>query len=210
MAMASPPPMQTDAMPRLRPRERSACTKVTTMRALLEPMGWPTAQAPPSALTLLRGMASSRITAMGTTAKASFTSNRSTSSTDQPTWDNSARIAPMGAVVNHSGSWAWEVTPTMRARGVAAPRPFSLHRSKADAPSAMALDVAAVTVPVFPKAGFRAAYFSGLTRVGGSSVLMVVFPPLASVTVIGARSFANSPAASDCLKFWNVSKANAS
>ena len=52
IAVASPPPIHNDAMPRPPPRARSACTSVARMRAPVAPMGWPSAQAPP--LTLVR------------------------------------------------------------------------------------------------------------------------------------------------------------
>ena len=47
MAVASPPPMHSDATPRLVPRAFSRWAKVTIKRLPVEPMGWPWAQAPP-------------------------------------------------------------------------------------------------------------------------------------------------------------------
>ena len=47
IAVASPPPMQSAAMPRLRSFLRMACANVTISRAPVEPIGWPCAQAPP-------------------------------------------------------------------------------------------------------------------------------------------------------------------
>ena len=44
---------------------------------------------------------------IGTTEKASLISNRSTSATCQPSRFISLAMAPMGAVVNHSGSCEW-------------------------------------------------------------------------------------------------------
>ena len=46
-AVASPPPMQSEAMPRLSPWCSSAFSSVTMTRAPDAPMGWPSAQAPP-------------------------------------------------------------------------------------------------------------------------------------------------------------------
>ena len=48
------------------------------------PMGWPSAQAPPFTFSFSCGMPISCMATIGTTAKASLTSHRSTSSTDQP------------------------------------------------------------------------------------------------------------------------------
>ena len=62
------------------PRLRSAPSRVTTMRAPLAPIGWPSATAPPCTLTISCGSLNSVIAAIVTAAKASFTSQRSTSS----------------------------------------------------------------------------------------------------------------------------------
>src|ERR1700733_14706992 len=51
IAVASPPPMQSDATPRFAPRARSAAISVTRMRAPEAPIGWPSAPAPPLTLT---------------------------------------------------------------------------------------------------------------------------------------------------------------
>ncbi len=57
MAVASPPPMHNDAMPRLPPRCFNACASVTIKRLPVEPIGWPCAQAPPKMLTRSSGSA---------------------------------------------------------------------------------------------------------------------------------------------------------
>src|SRR6266700_954496 len=74
MAVASPPPMQRLATPRLPPVFLSAPMRVTRMRAPDAPIGWPSAQAPPWTLTLSRGRPCSFIAAIVTTAKASLIS----------------------------------------------------------------------------------------------------------------------------------------
>src|SRR6266702_4861261 len=74
MAVASPPPMQRLAIPRLPPVFLSAPMRVTRMRAPDAPIGWPSAQAPPWTLTRSCGRACSFIAAMVTTAKASLIS----------------------------------------------------------------------------------------------------------------------------------------
>jgi len=56
----------------------------TINRAPLAPIGWPSAVAPPWTLIFSCGMPRSRMANMATQAKASLTSNRSTSSTVQP------------------------------------------------------------------------------------------------------------------------------
>ena len=94
---------------------RSACSSVTISRAPVAPMGWPSAQAPPLTLSFSRGMPRSRCAAMATTAKASLISNRSTSLTLQPVLSSSLRIAGIGAVVNHCGSWLWVAWPLISA-----------------------------------------------------------------------------------------------
>ena len=65
--------------PCFRPRLRSAPSSVTTMRAPLAPIGWPSAQAPPWMLTISCASLNSVIAAIVTAAKASLTSHRSTS-----------------------------------------------------------------------------------------------------------------------------------
>src|SRR6185312_1084555 len=80
-ATASPPPMQSDAIPRsgrrlssAAARRRSACTSVTRMRAPVAPIGWPSAQAPPFTLTRAGSSSRSCSAAMATAAKASLIS----------------------------------------------------------------------------------------------------------------------------------------
>ena len=51
MAVASPPPMHSEAMPRFWPDSSSADSKVASTRAPLAPIGWPSAVAPPWTLT---------------------------------------------------------------------------------------------------------------------------------------------------------------
>ena len=107
MAVPSPPPIQMAAMPRDRPRVSSAFSNVTMMRLPDAPMGWPSAQAPPFTFTRSGDRPISCMKAIGTTAKASFTSHRSTSSIPHPSRAISFCAAGTGAVVNHCGSWEW-------------------------------------------------------------------------------------------------------
>ena len=68
----------------LRSWRSSACSSVTRMRAPEAPIGWPSAQAPPWTFSRSCGAPVSAMKAIGTTAKASLTSQRSTSPTLQP------------------------------------------------------------------------------------------------------------------------------
>jgi hypothetical protein len=87
------------------------------MRAPDAPIGCPSAQAPPLTLTMSCDSFNSAISAIGTTAKASLTSQRSTSPTFQPALASSFWVAPTGAVVNQFGSCACIAWATMRASG---------------------------------------------------------------------------------------------
>ena len=80
------------------------------------------------------------------------------------------RIAGPGAVVNHSGAWAWLAQATIRARGLDRAR---LQTRTCDtiaaAPSEIEEDEAAVTVPLALNAGFRCGIRSISTPKGVSS-----------------------------------------
>jgi hypothetical protein len=158
------------------------------------PMGWPSAQAPPLMLSFSRGMARSRAAAIGTTAKASLISNRSTSPTLQPTLSSSLRIVGIGAVVNHCGSWLWVACPLISAKIGRPSRSASERRAStsAAAPSALAEDAAGVMVPLGRNAGFNPGIFAGSTLSGISSLPMLR-EPASSVTVSGAISALNAP-----------------
>src|SRR5439155_3114748 len=84
IAVASPPPMQRLATPRLPPCFLRAPSSVTRMRAPDAPIGWPSAHAPPCTLTLSCGMPCSFIAAIVTTANASLISKKSTSPVVHP------------------------------------------------------------------------------------------------------------------------------
>ncbi len=131
---------------------------------------------------------------MGTTAKASLISNRSTSPTLQPTLSNNFRIAGIGAVVNHCGSWLWVEWPLISAR-IGSPSRWASERrasTKAAAPSALAEEAAGVMVPLARNAGFRPGILLGSTFSGCSS-LATTRGPAFSVSVIGTISFLNAP-----------------
>ena len=187
--------MHSVATPRFLPCALSAWISVTMMRAPLAPIGWPSAQAPPWMLTRSCDTSSSCISAIGTTAKASLTSQRSTSLTVQPVFLNSLATAPTGAVENHSGCCACVAWPTMRAIGFA-PIFFacdSVIMTSAAAPSLIDELEAAVMVPFsFLNAGLSVGILSSLTLPGPSSMAISVSPPR-PLTVTGTISSLNRP-----------------
>ena len=148
---------------------------------------------------------------MGTTAKASLISHRSTSCTLQPVLASSFCTAPTGAVANQLGAWAWVLWPTMRASGWA---PSGLAvlaraRTRAAAPSLMDELLAAVMVPSFLKAGLRLGILSSLTLPGPSSTDTTVSPARV-LTVTGVISLAKAPDAVAALARSTLAMAKAS
>src|SRR5262245_2525647 len=177
-AVASPPPMQSEATPRVLPLALSAPIRVTIKRAPLAPIGWPSAVAPPWTLIFSCGMPRSRIANIATPAKASLTAHRSTSSTVQPAFFSTFSMAPAGAMVNSDGSRAWAAEATIRATGFSPLASASDWRvsTSAAAPSEMDELVAAVMVPSLAKAGFKVGILSGRPRPGCSSLSTTVSP----------------------------------
>ena len=204
--------MQSVATPRFLPRACSAWISVTMMRAPLAPIGWPNAQAPPCTLTMSCATPSSFISAIGTTAKASLTSHRSTSFTPQPVFLNSLSTAPTGAVENHSGCCACVAWPTRRAIGLA---PIFLACdavviTSAAAPSLIdELEAAVMVPPSLLKAGLSVAILSSLTLPGPSSIAISVSPPR-PLTVTGVISALKRPSAVACLARSTLAMAKAS
>src|SRR5919198_340613 len=86
-ATASPPPRHSETTRRFPPVCRSVWSSVTRRRAPEAPMGWPSAIAPPRGLNFSSGIASSLRTA-SIPAKASLTSNESTSATSHPVFSS--------------------------------------------------------------------------------------------------------------------------
>ncbi len=110
--------------------------------------------------------------AMATTAKASLTSNRSTSPSAQPVRCIRRSTAPTGAVGNRFGASANDEWPRIAASGVK-PRFSASDRrisTSAAAPSEIELALAAVTVPPSRKAGFRVGILSSFAFGGCSSL----------------------------------------
>src|SRR6266567_1865774 len=146
------------------------------MRAPLAPMGWPRATAPPFTLTFSGLSLSWRVTAIAATAKASFSSTRSTSlSRSQPAFASSFSTASTGAIITHLGSTPLTACATMRAIGCLPRRNAvrSLVTIRAAAPSLVPGAFPAVTVPSFLNAGFSFASVSiEVSSRGDSSYLM--------------------------------------
>ena len=164
------------------------------MRAPEAPIGWPSAQAPPCTLTMSCGRSKSCIAAMVTAAKASLTSQRLTLLASQPALCSALRMAPAGAVANHSGAWACTACETMRAIGVA-PRSRAVDSrisTSAAAPSEMLLALAAVMVPPCLNAGLSVGTLSSLALKGCSSNRITVLPALPG-RVTGAISQSKLP-----------------
>ena len=131
---------------------------------------------------------------IGTMAKASLTSHRSTSSGVQPAFFSAFCRAKTGAVVNRLGSWAWAAWATTRAMGVR-PRAWAVDWriiTRAAAPSEMEAAEAAVIVPSLPKAGFRLGILDGSDLVGCSS-RSTTTTPLRVLTSTGVISASKSP-----------------
>ena len=153
-------------------------------------------------------IAAGAIAAIGTTAKASFTSQRSTSCADHPIRSNSFWAAGIGAVVNQPGACAWLAWPTIRARAV---NPFASTASaeaktSAAAPSEIDDEFAAVTVPSLRNAGFRCGIFSGRAFPGCSSSVTCT-SPLRVFNVTAAISPSNAPLS--CAAFARLRDRNA-
>ena len=165
------------------------------MRAPEAPMGWPRAQAPPLTLSFSCGMPRSRMAIMATTAKASLTSKRSTSSTLQPARSRACRMAGTGAVVKSPGSWAWAPWPAMRATGVRPRRSAVEARisTRAAAPSEIEEALAAVIAPSLAKAGFRVGILAGSAFSGCSSSRLTVSTPLRPAISTGTISRSKAP-----------------
>ncbi len=174
-------------------------------------MGWPSAQAPPFTLRMSWGIDRSRMAAMATTAKASLTSNRSTSPTLQPALSRAFFTAGIGAVVNSAGSWAWAAWETMRATTVKPSLSATDWRvtTRAAAPSEIDEALAAVMVPSGAKAGRRVGILAGSAFCGCSSAEMVS-TPLRLVISTGVISASKAPDAWAAFALVRLSMAKSS
>jgi hypothetical protein len=147
-------------------------------------------------LTRFGSTSSSFTNAIVTTAKASFTSNRSIWESGTSAFSSAFFAANAGAVVNHSGSWAWEAKETIRPSGFApvSCATASVARRSAAAPSLIFEEFAAVTVPSFWNAGFREPIFSSFSSgvANGSSsrstTTVPFFPSMETGTISARKS----------------------
>src|SRR6059036_1121772 len=160
---ALPPPRHRVASPRFAPRSFIAYTRVVKTRAPLQPIGWPSANAPPFTLSFSGGMPSSRITARLAAAYASLCSKRSMSSTDMPVFFRSFRTPGIGASITHSGLTPAVLYATTRASGVTSCRSAaSLDMTTIAAPPSLNWDAfPAVTCPPSRNTG---GSFASLSR----------------------------------------------
>ncbi len=97
IATAPPPPRHSVASPRPPPRLRSSWISVIRTREPLEPMGCPSAIAPPFTFTRDQSQSSSLPFASACAANASFTSIRSKSPIRKPVRSKSRFTAIVGA-----------------------------------------------------------------------------------------------------------------
>ena len=179
-----------------RPRAFSACISVTMMRAPLRADR--VAQRAGAAVDVddvVRDASARAISAIGTTAKASLTSHRSTSSTLQPVLASSLCDGAdrRGGEPVRAPAHAWRG----RRCGPAACSPARLAVdsriiTSAAAPSLMDELEAAVMVPSFLKAGLSVGILSSLTLPGPSSMEITV-SPARPLTVTGVISAAKAP-----------------
>ena len=122
------------------------------MRVPVQPIGCPSAIAPPLTFSFSSGIGSSRSTASTCGANASFSSTRSKSAKVRPVRSNSLRIAGTGPMPMMRGSTPAEAHPMMRASGVtpSAAHAAALISTTAAPPSVMPDEVPAVMMPGCP------------------------------------------------------------
>mmetsp|Transcript_38220 Transcript_38220/g.80079 ORF Transcript_38220/g.80079 Transcript_38220/m.80079 type:complete len:238 (+) Transcript_38220:28-741(+) len=195
MAEAPPPPLQMAAAPMRLSRRMRLCRRVHTMRAPEQPMGCPSASAPPVTSTFAGSSLSRRMLAIDTTENAWLISQRSTSPTDSPASPSALGRARAGDVGKSMGTCSASAKETMRASGVS---DSSCARcadmmTRAHPPSLMEEEVAAVTVPSSGrKAGCSCGIFSTRSRDGSSSTDTTVSPALVLIET-GTISLAKCP-----------------
>ena len=170
------------------------------MRVPVQPMGWPSAIAPPLTFSFSIGIGRSRRTARTCAAKASFSSTRSKSSSARPVRFSSFCTAGTGPMPITRGSTPALAQPITRASGVTPSRlaRSALISTTAAPPSVMPEDDPAVTIPgcpsTSPNTGVSFCRFSIVVPARGcSSASTVIDLPFRSVTVTGAISSRNRP-----------------
>src|SRR5438105_15619028 len=97
-----PPPPHSAAAPTFAPRRLSSSASVSTRRAPLAPIGWPSATAPPLTFTRSSSSRSMRVELIATDAKASLISTRSRSSASRPAFFSALASASAGTVCSQA------------------------------------------------------------------------------------------------------------
>src|SRR3954470_23031581 len=151
-AIPIPPLTQSVARPREAPRRSNSWSSVTTSRAPVQPIGCPSAMAPPLTFRRSAGIGASSSTASTCTANASFSSMRSKSSMPRPMRSRNFAIAGTGPMPIRRGSTPALAQPRIFASG----RRPRARAASADAstsaapPSVMPDEVPAVMMPGCP------------------------------------------------------------
>ena len=146
-------------MPRLPPVRFSWWMSVTSTRAPLAPIGWPSATPPPQMFSFDSGIPSGLMSTSTWPANASLISKRSMSATVRPFFARIASMPSFGAKKSSFGAVPAVFASMIFAIGVAPVflRPSSLITRTAAAPSEIWLALPAVAVPSLPNAGFSFA-----------------------------------------------------
>ena len=141
--------MHSVATPEPRSSSSSRPSNVTSSRDPDEPSGWPSAIAPPRALSRSRSSPRRRSHATTWAANASLTSHASMSATRRPVRASSFEVAGTGPSPNSDGATPAEACATTLARAVNPSRDSAgpLTTSSADAPSLNGEALPAVTTP---------------------------------------------------------------
>src|SRR5262245_32565727 len=199
-AMPMPPLTQSVASPRVARRRSSSCSSVTTIRAPVHPIGWPSAIAPPLTFSRSEEIGTSRTTASTCAAKASFNSTRSKSSIFRPVRAVSFWMAGTGPMPMIRGSTPALAQPTILARGASR----RARAASADAittaapPSVIPDDEPAVMMPgrpsTSPNTGGSLRRLSIVVSPRGCSSRSTIVDWLLIVIVTGAISRAKKPA----------------
>ena len=149
------------------------------MRVPEAPIGWPSAMAPPCALTSAGSTPSTRVDCTATAAKASLISIAASSSAATSVWASADSMARAGCECSETSGPATKAWARMRASGWM-PRmraSSSCITTTAAAPSEICEELPAVIVPSFEKAGRSAASDSTVVSARSpSSVSTVVLP----------------------------------
>src|SRR5690606_31505573 len=205
MASPWPPPLQMLARPNCTPRFRISWANVSTMRAPLAPMGWPSAMAPPLTLTISGSHSPSRVLTMVTTAKASLISTRPMSLRPRPALASAFSAARCGTVARYGGSAAAVAQERTRTMGLkpSARALSSFMRTRAAAPSLMPGALPAVMQPLGSNTGRSLASFSRLvSRRGASSVSTVSVPPRTGTSTGTISSAMRPPSMAASARWW--------